>query len=133
MAEIIKPVNIDGTAATTEPPFVENKELSSMSLARTIPRQVSTGDMRGLQTITGELRVADPNGSAPVVSISGTNLSAPISNVKIPIVLGKLESGNYGIAISDGSITFITITKDGILMNDGVTDRILIGKQDGGF
>lgn len=49
------------------------------------------------------------------------------------IRIGELEDGSHGLSFSDGDTTFLTITKDGLILNDGVTDRILIGKDVGGF
>ncbi len=55
------------------------------------------------------------------------------ANGKPAVTIGKLASGDYGLSFSDGTITFLTITQDGIILNDGTTDRILIGKDVGGF
>lgn len=49
------------------------------------------------------------------------------------IKIGSLGDDGFGIGFSDGDTTFLTITKDGLVMNDGTNDRILIGKDEGGF
>lgn len=49
------------------------------------------------------------------------------------VTIGDLGGGKYGISLSDGKTTFLTIFKDGIILNDGTNDRILIGKDEGGF
>lgn len=49
------------------------------------------------------------------------------------MLIGVLSDGTYGIEFSDGSVTFLKITKDGIVLNDGTNDRLLLGKQEDGF
>lgn len=49
------------------------------------------------------------------------------------MVLGALPDGEFGIEFSDGTVTFLRITKDGIVLNDGTNDRLLLGKQEDGF
>lgn len=63
-----------------------------------MPRQTMTGNQRGSQTITGNLRII--NGS---------------------------------FTITDNTVTFVTIDQNGIILNDGSTNRVLLGKQIGGF
>lgn len=55
------------------------------------------------------------------------------TNGEPAVIIGKLGTGEYGLSFSDGETTFLTITKDGIVLNDGTTDRVLIGKDEGGF
>ena len=55
------------------------------------------------------------------------------ANGKPAVTIGKLPNGEYGLGFSDGTTTFLTITKDGIILNDGSNDRVLIGKDEGGF
>lgn len=49
------------------------------------------------------------------------------------IDVGKLPDGDIGIGFSDGTTTFLKLTQDGLVLNDGINDRVLIGKQTGGF
>lgn len=54
-------------------------------------------------------------------------------NHKPAVTIGRIGDESYGISFSDGTTTFLTLTKDGIILNDGTNDRILIGKDEGGF
>lgn len=54
-------------------------------------------------------------------------------NGRPAVTIGKLANGEYGLSFGDGTTTFLTITKDGLVLNDGTNDRILIGKDEGGF
>lgn len=78
-------------------------DIPKMSLDRTLPRQVSTGNQRGTQTITGQLRITDPTTNNPVITDSGidqrTLVADPITKLN-RIVIGKLPNGDFGIAIS---------------------------------
>lgn len=49
------------------------------------------------------------------------------------MIVGALPDGGYGLSFSDGTTTFLTITRDGIILNDGTNDRVIIGKDAGGF
>lgn len=49
------------------------------------------------------------------------------------LVMGKLSDDRFGIEFSDGTVTFLSITKDGLVLNDGTNDRLLLGKQENGF
>lgn len=49
------------------------------------------------------------------------------------IKIGKLSEGSYGLSFSDGDVTLLTITKDGLLLSDGTNDRMIIGKDEDGF
>lgn len=100
---------------------ISNNEISLGRTDRTLPRQVSTGNMRGTQTIGGDGVIIDSsNERIGVGKIAGTE--------KYQVQLTK-----DGLIISDATIIFISLTKDGLLMNDGVNDRVLIGKDVGGF
>lgn len=59
----------------------------------------------------------------------GMKMSTEDSTIEV----GKLSSGEYGFSFSDGTVTFLKMTKDGLVLNDGTNDRILIGKSTGGF
>lgn len=48
-------------------------------------------------------------------------------------IQGKLPDGEFGFSFSDGTVTFLKVTKNGLVLNDGTNDRILIGKSTGGF
>lgn len=42
------------------------------------------------------------------------------------VIVGKLPSGEYGIYLSNGTVT-TTITAERLLQNDGSNDRVLMG------
>lgn len=44
-----------------------------------------------------------------------------------------VEGDNRQININDGDITYVRINKDGFLLSDGQTNRIIMGKQENGF
>ena len=89
---------------------------------RIIPRQMQSGFLRGTQAVGSQDLVIDSSGKR-----IGISKLADTENDY------AVEMNESGFSISDGTITFISITKDGILLNDGVTDRILLGKDEGGF
>lgn len=47
--------------------------------------------------------------------------------------IGALGDNKFGISFSDGDVTLLTITKDGLVMNDGTNNRLLIGVDENGF
>lgn len=62
-----------------------------------------------------------------------TNVIKDAETGNTAMIIGKLPNGQYGISFSDGTTVFMTMTKDGIILNDGTDDRVLIGKDVGGF
>lgn len=86
-------------------------DIPTMSLDRTLPRQVSTGTMRGTQTITGQQLVNDPTTNNPVITTSGEDqtilVADPVTKLN-RIVIGKLPNGDYGIAISKPGYDVLT-------------------------
>lgn len=49
------------------------------------------------------------------------------------ITIGFNTDGQLGVHISDGTVLFVSITKIGLVVNDGTNDRLLLGKDEGGF
>lgn len=90
--------------------------------SRVVPRQVQSGFMRGTQAV----------GSQDLV-IDSANKRIGINKLPDTDNDYAVEMNEDGFSISDGTISFISITKDGIILNDGTTDRILFGKDVGGF
>lgn len=82
-------------------------DIPKMSLDRTLPRQVSTGNYRGSQTITGSIQVKDPTTNNSVITTSGIDqtilVTDPITQIN-RIVIGRLPNGDYGIAVSKPGI-----------------------------
>ncbi len=100
---------------------LRDNPVGGSSIGRVLPRQVSTGNMRGTQTIGGDGVIIDSsNERIGVGKIQGTDKY-------------QVQLTSSGLVITDGIITFISITKDGLIMNDGTNDRVLIGKDPGGF
>lgn len=74
------------------------------------------------------------NGESLLIGKTGDDtFGIKMSSDDSTIELGQLQDGSYGFSFNDGSVTFMTFTKDGIVLNDGTNDRILIGKSTGGF
>jgi len=44
----------------------------------------------------------------------------------------RIEEGNNRMVITNGSIEMLTITQDGIVLNDGTNRRMIIGKMPDG-
>lgn len=86
-----------------QPASVDDALLPTMSLERTLPRQISTGNLRGIQTITGELLINDPTTNNPVIKTSGVDqtilVADPVTKIN-RIVIGQMPNGDFGIAIS---------------------------------
>jgi hypothetical protein len=75
--------------------------------------------------------VTDTNGNQ-IVSRT-TSQGNIITDGQTTITFGFNKDQVLGLQIYDGSTIFLSITKDGIVLNDGTTDRVLIGKSTGGF
>jgi hypothetical protein len=101
--------------------IVDSKPISDMVQDRVLPRQVSTGTMRGTQALGGDKVLIDSSNERVAVG--------KLANLDDYAVKLTRE----GLVITDGTTVFMSITKDGIVMNDGTTDRVLIGKDEGGF
>lgn len=121
-SDAISPMGSSYTLAT--PNSVGATNLPQMNLERTLPRQVSTGNQRGTQRITGSLVLANPVDGTPYISLSGgqqsinissPNYSTPVissqgasqrilvtdpSSKLVRIVIGRMPNGLFGIAIS---------------------------------
>ena len=82
---------IDGNTQTSSPASVEAADLPTMSLDKTLPRQVSTGSQRGTQAITGNLLVVDPT----------TQLNR--------ILIGQLPDGTFGIVVSKEGVDVLNV------------------------
>lgn len=97
-------------------------DIPKMSLDRQLPRQISTGGLRGTQMVGGNNVLIDSSNNR-------------ISIGKLPNIQNQyaVNLTDQGLNITDGVTTFLSITKDGIIMNDGETDRVLIGVDVGGF
>jgi len=87
--------------------------------------KMQSGTLRGTQGVGGEN-----------VRIDSANQAIKIGKIPLAEVVENdyaVVMSNEGFSISDGTTTFISITKDGFVMNDGENDRVLIGKDEGGF
>ena len=45
-----------------------------------------------------------------------------------PVIIGRLPDGEYGIQLTDGTVT-TTILANGITQNDGTNDRLFLGND----
>lgn len=95
---------------------------TSSDQSRTLPRQISTGNYRGTQTITGALIVADPGTNNPVITISGVNQNQLWSNplTKVNYMLaGNFGNGSkdYGVKVAFPGIDVLTATDEQLIFN----------------
>lgn len=101
--------------------YVKDVSIAEASFDRVLPRQLSSGTLRGTQAVGGDKILIDSsNERIGVGKIDGTELYA-------------LNLASTGLTITDGTVTYINLTKDGLVLNDGTTDRVLVGKDEGGF
>lgn len=95
-------------------------DVPKMDLERTLPRQISTGSLRGTQTITGSLLVNDPTSNNTVINISGVDQNILVSNPtdKIPqIVLAKQSDGRYGMKVAPPGINVLEASDSQLIFN----------------
>lgn len=98
------------TGLTNDFSSIPNTSIESMAEDQRVqPRQIATGVTRGT------LRINNLNGSYVSVGVL------------------SVDGDEYGMSISDGTTTFLKITKDGMILNDGTNNRLLIGKSTSGF
>ena len=92
---------------------VPNTPISESDTSRVLGRQISAGNIRGNQNITGIFTVLNTANSKPIVTIDGTNdyilIADPTTGLN-RIIIGLLPDGTYGMAISK---TGKDVIKDG--------------------
>ncbi|MEO5499470.1 MAG: hypothetical protein ABIR46_03150 [Candidatus Saccharimonadales bacterium] len=85
---------------------ISDRSIQDMARSdRVIPRQMQTGTLRGQQAVGSQELLIDSE------------------NARIGV--GKIDNLENTYAV--------TITENGIVLNDGTNDRVLIGKDVGGF
>lgn len=137
------------------PHSIRNNEVGSGPAGRVLPRQVSTGSTRGTQTVGyGNTKI---DGSRNVITVGDTIILDGGENV---ISVGNtiaIDGGENVITVSndDGSkigmgaipgtdqfgffatnsvgVVIMSIVSGALIMNDTTTDRVLLGKDEGGF
>lgn len=77
-----------------------------------------TGE-RGVDSLNARVRIEQSRNRIVIVNESGVETI-------------RMGEGSIVITDDDG-VEVLTIDKFGLLMNDGSNDRLLIGRQDGGF
>lgn len=114
----------------------EASSLPSSDLSRIIPRQLSTGTMRGTQNVGyGNTKI---DGSNNVISVGGT-IKLDGNSGTFTVISSATTTDPFlsitsaGLVIKNAQVTFLSITQNGMVLNDGTNDRVLIGKQIGGF
>lgn len=94
--------------------------LGGSDISRILPRQLSTGNQRGTQTITGSFIVADPVTNNPVITISGVDqnqvFSDPITQIN-QIVIGSFGDGSYGMKVAKPGINVLNADVNQLIFN----------------
>ena len=122
------------------PNTVRNNEIGSGSTGRVLPRQVSTGSTRGTQTVGyGDTKIDGSNNVITVgdsIVLDGNSSVITVTNDdKSKIGMGTIPDTNtFGFfsTNSDG-IVIMSIVAGTLIMNDTTIDRVLLGKDEGGF
>lgn len=84
---------------------------SSGSTPRVLGRQISSGNIRGNQNITGTLTIVSPTNNSPVMTLSGTNQTISIitspatstSSMTGTLTFGLNTDSSYGMQVTDNS------------------------------
>ncbi len=76
--------------------------LSSSDLSRVLPRQLSTGNQRGVMNITGSITIADSVTGKKTIAIDGTNNVISVNNdtgsqIGMGLVPGSTDFGFYAV------------------------------------
>lgn len=119
---------------------VRNNEVGSGQTARILPRQLSTGSTRGTQTVGyGDTKIDGSNNVITVgdsIKLDGNNgVISVTDNDGSQVGMGSIpDTDQFGFSStnSQGQV-IMTIVNGTMIMNDTVTDRVLIGKDEGGF
>lgn len=73
--QIIKPVDINGNTPSNNIDNVPSADLPTMSLNRTLPRQLSTGSTRGTQTVGyGNTKIDGTNNTITIAAPDGSSI-----------------------------------------------------------
>jgi hypothetical protein len=97
-------------------------------------RQMSSGNIRGNQNITGTLTIVNPSNNKPSVTLSGANQSLVFSNATSGNSVLSITGANQSITISDPKTSNNVITLSGpnqyILVTNPSTNinQIMMGK-----
>lgn len=111
--EAINDPQTQSTMTTASIPYIGNSIVGGQDdNSRILGRQIPSGNIRGNQTITGDLIINSPTSNSPVISISGTtnNILITDSDTAInQIVIGSLPDGTYGMVVSKSGIDVLTL------------------------
>lgn len=134
------PKNTGGKIVTSG--TIPQGTLAQSDLSRVLPRQISTGNYRGTQTITGQLIVADPVTNNPVITISGTEQNQIFTDpsTQVPqIIIGKLDDGSYGMKVAplgtnvltaDDEDLYFTSSQNNLRIRNIVTGTYMVTPTD---
>jgi hypothetical protein len=119
---------------------IRDNPVDGGDIGRVLPRQVSTGSTRGTQTVGyGDTKIDGSNnvitvGSSIVVDGSASLITVTNSD-KSKIGMGRIpNTSQFGFfATNNAGVVIMSIVAGTLIMNDTTTDRVLIGKDPGGF
>lgn len=120
MIEVVGDPQQGSDPAIAKQSSTEDGEVPKMDLERTLPRQISTGNQRGTQNLTGEQTVSDPVTNNQVVATSGINQNTIYSDptTKTPqIILGRQSNGVYGMKVAPAGVNVLNAPDDQLIFN----------------
>lgn len=101
-------------------------------ISRTLPRQISTGSLRGTQTVGyGSVKIDGSNNRIVIGDTNGDSLS--IGSIQANLGNSNNIAG-FGLSVIDNNNSFITLGLDAnnesqLVYNDAITNRMFIGNQ----
>lgn len=113
----------------TTPGNTAQGSLAKSDISRVLPRQVSSGTMRGTQIVTGVFQMNDPN-NVPRMIIDAPNADIKISQAGVNVYTA---SDSQLIFNSNQNIYKIVLTGTNTLVNDGSTETTLTIPHNLGF
>lgn len=122
------------------PSTLRDISIGGNDTSRLLPRQISTGSTRGTQIVGyGNTKIDGSNnvitvGDSVVIDGSASVITVTDSD-KSKIGMGSIpNTNNFGFFATDSNGNVImSIAAGAFIMNDTVTNRVLIGKDVGGF
>lgn len=120
---------------------VNRPDIQGSNLGRVLPRQNSTGSLRGTQTVGyGNTKIDGSNNVIQVgdsILLDGNNSVIQVtSDDNSSIGMGEIPDrpGEFGFfSTNSRGQVIMTIVNGTLIMNDTTTDRVLLGQDEGAF
>lgn len=131
MADPITPEDSSYSLGNPNINSVADASIGSSDTARVYGRQISSGNIRGNQNITGILTIIDDQSNSPTIVLSGTDQTISVGSSGNPvisisgadetfivtdattklnqIIIGKLPDGTFGMVVSKPGVDVLTI------------------------